>query len=292
MCDDLTKEIRIDDRLDSYESFFDHSWAKEMFSISENSPKVERLVLELTSQFKGISRTFALPSLAVSMTEHYWNSYSQVKRLPDSMVMKLISHLAEHLYQKVAMTSGMKADLKVAMLSLADEYLARAEAQPPLTFQRQSLWNGIVGLDEDQGTDDEDPANEYRLALWSCPRVCYAALFFAYEDFILQCVTIKSGGRVKFVDQRFGKEVKTVLGDKIGNRCWSDAKIQNAKNIRHALVHAGGRETSKLKAIRHGVTIQDGVLQIMPHNVSGLFNILKEASQQLVYWAINEEEFQ
>lgn len=289
MNDEPIKDIVFDPRLTSYESFFDYEWAKRITDVASNANKLDRLVLDLTAAFKGISWTFSLPSLAVWITEGYWSGHAKVKRLPDAMVMQLISHIAARIEHEVVLSPTAKTEVKRAMVSLAEEFFHIAESQPPIEFDRDSLWEGIVG--PEMNPEMDSAKTSYRLALWACPRVCFSALFFAYEDFILRSVNLKSHGVVSQVDQKFSKACVDNLGTKVGNHCWTDPKIQTAKMIRHSLVHVGGRETPKLKKMSHGIRVENEELQIMPEDVKKLFDVLMDRSLQITEWAAGEPEF-
>lgn len=64
-----------------------------------------------------------------------------------------------------------------------------------------------------------------------------------------------------------------------------------AKLVRHALSHAGGRETADLKKQKHGITLIKGVLQIVPHDNHNLLRRLRAGVERLVAVAASMPRF-
>lgn len=67
--------------------------------------------------------------------------------------------------------------------------------------------------------------------------------------------------------------------------------IRRARHARHALAHAGGRETEDLRRASHNFTVHDGVIHIMPDDVKALYSTLKDAAFLLAEIANRRPEF-
>ena len=68
---DKTRNLLLDDRIESYSPFFDHQWARELNGLTESAKKLDDLVFDLMLTMKGISRAAALPQFAVDGAKHY-----------------------------------------------------------------------------------------------------------------------------------------------------------------------------------------------------------------------------
>jgi hypothetical protein len=64
-----------------------------------------------------------------------------------------------------------------------------------------------------------------------------------------------------------------------------------AKLVRHALSHAGGRETADLKKQKHGIKLVEGVLQIVPHDNHNLLRRLRVGVEAVVGVAASDPKF-
>jgi hypothetical protein len=281
MNDELIKHMKIDDRLEAYRPFFDHSWAEELFDIATAAPKLADIVFDLTLSLKGLSNTAAIPLSAVDVAQAYAKGHN-LGRLSNSLTLKLVSHLAARVCQKVVMPEGDAASLKTIMLDIAEEFYQKAEGKS-VDFPRQELWDGFTKVVD--GEEQETPKNEFRLGLWACQRICFSGVFFAYEDFLVRCVQTQIGKRVRSTDKDFNKSCDDTLGHKLTSNCWTDQDVKVAKLIRNSLAHAGGRETSDLQKVRHGIVVCDGSLQIMPEDVAKLFTLLKPRIKSITEWA-------
>ncbi len=289
MLHDDVRNLKLDDRLESYRSFFDHPWAREIADISASAKILDSFVFDLMMSLKGLSRTFAIPSLAVDIAKHYSDGYHSYK-LDGSLTMQLVNHIAERIDQRIVLASVESAELRKVMFDMAKEISSKAKGES-VEFPKNELWDAMVKVEPSD--DINSPKNELRIALWSTIRVCYSGVFFAYEDFVVRCVHTSSGSRVRISQQdEFKKTCRQFLGDTIADSCWLDQGIITAKMIRHALAHVGGRETGDLKKRNHVLEVIDGVLQILPVDVHGLFRHIMPRIKELVEWSVKQPAFQ
>ena len=86
MSDEFVKHLSVDDRLDAYQPFFDHKWAREMQELALGKAKLAELVFDLGLSFKGVSRTASLPLLSVDMAESYSKGHN-LGRLSNSLTL-------------------------------------------------------------------------------------------------------------------------------------------------------------------------------------------------------------
>lgn len=84
------------------------------------------------------------------------------------------------------------------------------------------------------------------------------------------------------------------LRDDLLKRCWLDGPVAIARRTRHALSHAGGRETEELKNYRpeHRFEILGGELQVKASDTRQLFDQLKGRVYALAEKAVTMRSFQ
>jgi len=122
------------------------------------------------------------------------------------------------------------------------------------------------------------------LALWGSQRIGYGSIYHAYEDFVRQSVAVAKGkpgygGRrihTLFRDMalHFGKRV---ADDRLASR-----HVREARLVRNALAHHGGKETAQLKALGHHLAVEQGMLQIMASDTRALLDLLQRRAYRLV----------
>lgn len=284
----LEKRACIDDRLEAYRSFYDHDWSRNLHEQSKSACKLREMVLDLCITIKGIGRTAEIPSIAVTLTESYVTSF-KLHQLSDSDSMRLINHLAARIEQEVVLKPADLMAVKTAMLKIADK--ARQDvAGMSMPFPKQELWDSMIKVLHND--PDHAAKNEFRVGIVACQRICFSGLYFAYEDFLVRCIATKLGRDIRATDRDFAASCDQALGKSLASQCRGDSKISAAKKVRDALAHAGGRETQKLRDHKnHGYLVADGIIQILPEDVSGLFQEIKPRITKLVEWAAPLSEF-
>ena len=66
--------------------------------------------------------------------------------------------------------------------------------------------------------------DEMRFVLWGSQRLCYAAVYYAYEDFLTRCVGIAKNAPDYRMPRRpdFTKDFGDAFGEPARDFCWSD----------------------------------------------------------------------
>src|SRR6266568_6520211 len=87
----MQKQYFIDPRLDSYQSFFDHAWGREIDRIVSGSP-LELIVFDLCAAWKAASLTHRLPWLTMEIFKSFATSYDNAREPTTRMLIELIAH--------------------------------------------------------------------------------------------------------------------------------------------------------------------------------------------------------
>jgi hypothetical protein len=131
-------------------------------------------------------------------------------------------------------------------------------------------------------------AQEFRLHIWGSQRISYGAIYHAYENFIREALALALGvanykaGNISLLL----KDCERCFGKPIADRCLADTDVETARLVRNALAHNGGKETSKLHGITHGIRVEGGELQIMAPDTRRLFDSLKGRAYTLAEKAV------
>jgi hypothetical protein len=252
-------KAEIDITLENYASFYDDDWATQFLDAVERSA-VEEGAFNLSFAWFGAARVCSMPRILIDMTEGYHNGFLKHRK---PFVRELAEKVSDEIKTRMRGSSIPKTAigrLTVETRKIADRM---AEVRANVEFDRQWLWKSFLS----------EP--QFAIIVVTAQRQSFAAIYFAYEHFLLECYKAKSGDSAARVDREFGKRLKSTYGEAVRDYCWSDPAVNIAKLVRHAIGHAGCSETPDLKKQKHGIPVKDGRLQIMVGHNRLLFNHLK-----------------
>ena len=227
----MSKTIFADTRLEAYRSFFDHAWAKQIMDLAHGT-KLDQPVFDLCAAWRGAANTHLLP----------WLLATQVQSAIE-MRVSTSSRLAK---------SGCPVvrDKLVAAMGDSLRHMQRRKLQEEL----EKLFEEVNAINQEAVVSDGEEMwqeffknPEFQFALLGSQRMCYAAVYYAYEDFLARCVGLARCEPDYRMPRRgeFQKHFAAVLGEPLCDLCWTNAKVNLARVTRHALVHtAVGSRTS------------------------------------------------
>ena len=278
----VAKPVKIDVELAAYEPFFDHEWARKLDALSAASKELKPIVFDLCVSWKGASSTARLPNQLMHMFNNFAIGFFK-DTAPNTRSLKLVTGLTERLAKRLPLSDDMQRRVKKEMLDIDAEIRAGLE-NAPLPFSAEKAWLDFLHL------------AEFRHCLWASQRICYVAVYNAYEDFVARSTGVAIGQVPYRMPQAraFKKEFESVFGVDLLKLCWLDHPVAIARLARHALSHAGGRLTQELRDYRphHGLDIETGELQIKATDTRQLFDHLKDRVFALVEKAIPMPNFQ
>ena len=132
-------------------------------------------------------------------------------------------------------------------------------------------------------------SHEFQLAIWGSQRICFGAIYVAYEDFVRECIRLALG--IAKYKPRGGittivADAARFFGQPLADDCLNAPEVWHSRLVRNALAHNGGKETDELKQVQHGIRVESGLLQIMAPDNRRLFNILKIRAYKLTEKAV------
>jgi len=272
----VKKNFRIDSRLDSYQSFFDHDWSQKILNIPDSSD-IREIVFDLSVAWKGAANTHVMPWLMATALPSFYKGLMQVD---DPFIVQVINSLPNQLEQ------AMEGELSSGALEKLRSLIRSNSIQ--LGMKRKEI---IGNINLEDVWKDYFENTEFRLSIWASQRLVYGAIYYAYEEFLLRCYQLKandSGYQIRF--EKFKKDFATIFGESLRNECWLHDDVAVARLTRNALVHNGGRIGEDVNDFEHQLCIENGAVQIMPEHNKRLFNSLKKRALKLTKKIVKSEK--
>jgi hypothetical protein len=265
----MGKNVLVDQRLDSYKSFFDHAWAEHVMQLSSGKA-VSQPVFDLCAMWRAVANTHVMPWLMMQQFEAFAKGMVEShdpfgRKWVTAMRANLVAEMGDKL-------NNMGRKKLQAALDKVDTRIRTALDEHTLDFDLDKMWS------------EQLKNYEMQFVLWGSQRLCYGAVYYAYEDFLTRCVALAKSEPDYRMPRRneFTRDVGDAFGEQVRNRVWCDPVVNAARLVRHALVHNGGRITDELLTATHGLEVVEGELQIMAPDTSTLSTELKDRVTYLV----------
>jgi len=155
-------------------------------------------------------------------------------------------------------------------------YSAASQGNPEFPISKDSLWEQYLNI------------NAFKGALWKSSESSYCSIYYAYENLILGVVTEITGRSLRITDKTFNSEFIGVFGESLMGRVWTSPALTTAKEIRHAIVHNGGKVTGRLDKMQKKPLIENGDVLISASDMRSLFKYLKPLVVELLTEAVKK----
>lgn len=261
---DVIAKVRIDDRLESYRTFFDHDWSRRISELS-NGTALEKSVWTLAISWKAAANTHAMPWLMMHSMNNLWQSFVNGDH---AFAPALVTALADRLPAEMgkSLSNMRRKQLASSVRTIADQ-VKDATDQANSALDLKMFWSNFLSPD----------IVEFQLSLWGSQRLCYGAVYHAYENFIRQCVgTARKEPDYSALFAKLVADAKAAFGNELTAYCLEDHVVTAARLTRNAPAHNGGRMTDQLRRIPHDLVVEDDEIQIMPPHTKKLFDELKQ----------------
>lgn len=253
----MDKHFFIDEKLESYKTFLDHEWARRIDEQTRGTP-LEEIFFDLQWSWKGAANTFYMPWLTVTTMVAAVSGALPDTAFPSRYTVALTNYLVPRMGLNNMTTKKLVKELR----QISDE--VRAENRRPPVVETEMVWRTMLAQ------------SEFQISIWASQRLCYAAVYYAYEDFLARCYRLTAGQPDYRVGKGFTQDFRDQFSPQLRDSCWSDAAINIARLTRHALVHNGGRLTSDLKKLNSlGLKLHGEDIQVFPAFTKGLYELLK-----------------
>lgn len=277
--DETIKTYHIDTRLESYRNFLSGDWGQELAALVSGVKRLDTIAFDLMAEWRGAAYVVSFPT---QMIEHFRAFADSYTRTPNSdAILRFADVALERLSQRVpALTHRpkLRRSLQAEIVTVAAE-MRDAKAKANVSFPIDLIWKQYLSH------------HVYQITLWSSLRICYVAIYNAYDNFVHQCVSTVLGESVRTTYREFEQKFRNAFDSEAVVKCWTDNRIEDARLVRHALSHAGGRPTPKLQNREASVHIADGLIHIYPEHVKQLYSVLKDAALTLCMLAKGKQQF-
>ena len=243
MSSGIVHNIVVDERLESYTTFFDHAWAASIDNLAIGT-KLETPVFDLLVNWRAAANTCILPWITCTSVSGFSTGYAMSR---EPFALQLINACAKRIPEEMPGLSNMRRkELSAAIRKIGDEQRALfAKQAQEVTVAADAMWNALL---------NGAAAHEFRLSIWGSQRLSFGAIYHAYENFIREAVGLAFG----ISDYRAAnilvllKDCEGSFGKPIADLCLADSDVEAARLVRNSLAHNGGKETSKLQGVaRH-----------------------------------------
>lgn len=259
----------------SYESFFDDSWKLEMGKLTKGTV-LEDAVVALLVNWEATANTHQMPHVLIQGLE----GARKIGLSSDSGAMGRLLTFADTLTKRIfaeikSFSPAQKAQLDRVIKRIATKTRAEAEASAE---KPSELWSDMMR---------EKRLKGLHLSLWGSQRLCYPALYFAFEVYARSVIAILAKVPESKIDYLadMKKAAAPILTAATIDGILDDT-VDDARSVRNALVHDGGRDSPKLQKRNLAILVEDGYLQIRPIDTKTLFNALKDRALELTKAAI------
>jgi hypothetical protein len=274
--DEIVRQIMIDIRLDSYQSFFDHAWANKFIDLTDKS-RLRTAGFDLSRDWKGIAVATRMPWLVIDALKNFHIGYTK-SNVP--FHVQLTDRLAEYLTKDAGFSNMGKKKLLAKLHELRADVEKLMEQSKP-AFDLDALWNDFLRV------------KEFGLALWNAQRLAYGAIYYAYENFVQR---VNAAGRREDDYRapnfdRLCKDFTSLFSDAMTRECLRHPDIDTVRLVRNCLTHDGGRVSAKLRPVQHGIRVKGDEVHIFPEDTLKLFNLLKDRALKVAQQATTVPAF-
>jgi len=256
-------------------------WTGQVYDASKGTAALYQMVVDLVLAWRTTAYTAMMPATSIKAMQAATLGYAKYVT-PDGSVISYSEAVLAKVSRKVpelVENRNLRANLMSELVTVADEFrTARAAVTPEMPIE--PLWQEFLEQDA------------FRLSVWASQRVAYVAFYNAYEAFLVDCAKRALAVRsLRATSDEFKEALRTGFAKDISAPCWTHHEINNARLVRHALSHAGGRETSDLKKQKHSIRLLGGVLQIVPDDNHKMLKRLRAGVDVVVTVAVADPKF-
>ena len=252
----MQRSIKIDERKEAYGTFFHDDFAKKALEASKRSESLDRIAFDLVCAWRSTSYSGALPAVLVMTLKSFHDGYTNEPR--SAGMLKYLEAVLSQLYLAVpALTSNEKLSRSIqsSILDISCR-IVKADKPDKTDFDLEAAWKDYL------------KTTPFQMGVHALMRQTYLAIF-------ISLLKLASGDpNIRINSKDINKKFRGTFGNLVES-VWFDTRIQKAKLVRHAVMHAGGRVTKDLECQEIPVLVHEGYLHIFPEHNQALYDLLK-----------------
>ena len=174
---EMTKKHLYDSRLDSYKSFFDHEWFGKITDETQGT-SLYQPVFDLSVAWRFTANTHVMPWIMTDMVKH---AIEMNVNTAEPFGKRFIGAARDKLVERMrGSLRNMQRKQLQDELNLIYSEITAVYATPEL-LAPDEMWQHLLRN------------QEFQFALAGSQRLCYGAIYYAYEDFLARCVGLARG---------------------------------------------------------------------------------------------------
>ncbi len=276
------REFRMTDDLADYEIALTVGWAQKLVDFVPEDNRLKRVTDRLIADLRAV--TFAatwprfLPSAIVSFYDGYLNGKRDTTCVPD-VVKQVNRRLIGDLANQLDPDSLAKVQAALLNIRINTHEIDKTSIELPVQDVWQSFLENVL----------------FRHGVWGTQRICFAAAFSAYDNFLLGAT------RAAFRQPTYKRpreEPKVVghlarfLNEQLAADCWTEHEIKVARFVRNAIAHTGGEEQSELRELKHHFPVDNKEIQVLAIHNNWLLRLIEDRVWRVAEAVIHLPEFQ
>ena len=145
----------------------------------------------------------------------------------------------------------------------------------------------IIGKTKQDVWDELLETNAFKGSLWKIAEGSFCAIYYAYENLIVQVLSKIINKRIRVTDRDFNKMLISVYGPEPSTRFWNSNSISVSREIRNCITHNGGKATQRLLNMKPRPRIEKGDVLISASDVRFLWSTLRPAVCEAITESLN-----
>lgn len=279
--------LQYDSRPESYKPFHNKEWFRMIGDLVKPAPKLDRLIFMLNAAWYTASNAAMFPWLLNESLRQVTNGYNQDgdhhERIPiqvRGLKKALLSELNYPTRQKLEICEVLE---RVAYRA-ETAYIPSKKMELPPEF----VWKHYVKLPN------------FKAALYGTQIQAFSSVYFPYDLFIGKCVRRAGGQHLKVHNfEAMQRSYLATFGQKFVDRFVTDITVNEARLVRHAIVHNGGLDTDERRTFREVnksrpvelYVLHDDVLHFYPMHVKALYLCLTDRVTELCRYLVTLKQF-
>ena len=268
----MQKHIMLDPKRESYIPFFDDDFPELAFRASDDNTELYEIVFDLVAEWRSLSYASALPATIPAALAAFHDGYTN-----DVGNQTGILKFADTILKKVALeapdlTSDPETQKRLhdKLVNIAGEITAINE-NLDIRMNADSVWQAYLSL------------VPFTLGLSGTLRVVFIAMYSAYENFVVRCLSCANDGQQFKITKhkKFEEAFRGTFGN-LFDECWGNEDFRPFRLVRNSFVHAGGRVTNQLRDVDIPVVVYENRLHVYPEHIRALYSVLKNPALKLI----------
>jgi len=194
---------------------------------------------------------------------------SVISIIEDTKIEKVADEFLAHWW-------GISRAFLLPSLLVDGVYSAVSRNNPGIILSKDDLWKEYLNI------------NAFKGALWKTAESTYCSTYYAYENLIVGVLSEIEEMNLRVNDGTFNSKFVSVFGEKLLGRVWTSPMLITAKEIRHSIVHNGGKVTPRLHKIQKKPLIENGDVLISASDVRALYKFIKPLVKEFLIVAVRK----